>query len=1016
LHRILPLPNLLLAGMLCFSVSSSVRAGNVTGGTEEEAEAAIARSAPPPGARARRIAQRRDRIEGPLAHGRSGDYLLENEVARFIIQDAPQRDMWSVGQFGGNLIDAELRSHPGRDNFLELQPAVNIETVINAQSVEILNDGKDGGAAVVRSCGPDDLLDFINPSTNLRDFGFEPPASADDADYEVEGCTEYILEAGVPYLRLVTTIYNNAPQDLGLFVGDFVNAAGEVDPWSVTADTPLVSGGGIGESLTGSLEGVEYVGFGNALGTNYSFVPEPFEGSSLESDFLTASGVTVLLQNASIVGALLGSPPAFVVPAGGSRSFTRYFGVSDGSSGGAAALALEVRGRSAGRLQGCVSVGGEAAPGARVAVMETDGTEPLDLVSHFVTGADGCYGGKVPVGSYQVAGARIGTPYEGGGTTPLLHPVSVSVDSVVTQDIALPPTGRLRVTVVDERNRSLPARIGVVGFDPSPEETITATGPFPDFLGTTGVFRDVGKDGIPFGFTRVEYAGASGSVEFDVEPGTYQVFVSRGWEYSLYGEGVTIVPGVTTQVEARITRVLDTTGFVSSDFHVHGIRSADSRIRNENRVLQFAGEGIDNLVMTDHNARTDLNPVIKQLKLGRFLHATVGEEITTWDYGHFNGYPYVVDPERPSGGSLDWGVAAPPGRDFPQYGAYILTPQELDEKGRIGPGTTPESLVQINHISSTFGPLKIDTSQVPPRSALSDAEKSAMRIDPAAGDLFHHFRAMELVNGDSQGSVDGFFRALFGIWLNHLNQGLHVTGVGVSDTHAFHNLNAAGARTWTASPRDEPRKIDSQDVAASVSAGRATLGMGAFVTTRLLAEDGSGRSAELGWGGSTLVTSASGGVSLEVTVQAPVWAPYDRIEIYANAPTQVSGTEDGVPVFFGASPTLVLHAGSDFAVERVPVRPEIPDAERYETQHRVPFANLEEDTWFVVAVLGSDGVSEPMFPVAPKSLAQGSNQTLDDLLDGNLGEGGTRAWGITNPLYADVDGVLGFQAPLAPGP
>ena len=79
---------------------------------------------------------------------------------------------------------AELVDHPGLDNFLEIQPAVQIETVINAQTVELLNDGQDGQPASIRTCGPDDVLDFVNPSTIIEDIGGLPfPAFADDAGY-----------------------------------------------------------------------------------------------------------------------------------------------------------------------------------------------------------------------------------------------------------------------------------------------------------------------------------------------------------------------------------------------------------------------------------------------------------------------------------------------------------------------------------------------------------------------------------------------------------------------------------------------------------------------------------------------------------------------------------------------------------------------------------------------------------------------------------------------------------------
>ena len=53
-------------------------------------------------------------------------------------------------------------------DFLEMQPAINIETVINATSLEIVNDGTDGGAAIVRTCGPDDVLAQVRDLAHAR--------------------------------------------------------------------------------------------------------------------------------------------------------------------------------------------------------------------------------------------------------------------------------------------------------------------------------------------------------------------------------------------------------------------------------------------------------------------------------------------------------------------------------------------------------------------------------------------------------------------------------------------------------------------------------------------------------------------------------------------------------------------------------------------------------------------------------------------------------------------------------
>ena len=174
------------------------------------------------------------------------------------------------------------------------------------------------------------------------------------------------------------------------------------------------------------------------------------------------------------------------------------------------------------------------------------------------------------------------------------------------------------------------------------------------------------------------------------------------------------------------------------------------------------------------------------------------------------------------------------------------------------------------------------------------------------------------------------------------------------------------------------------------------------------AADGSGRSADLRIDGQTRVETSNGAVNLEIDVQAPLWAQYDRIEIYANATTVPDGAYE-----YGALPSIVLIRDVDFSVETRSIDPSLPAAARLETRGLVvPFTGLTEDTWFVVVVKGSDGVSTPMFPVFAASLDRGSNNSLDDLNDGNLGEGGVMALGATNALYADVDGNPGFQLGL----
>jgi hypothetical protein len=989
---------------------------------------------PPGKARARRIDDPDDLIRGPLAHGRVGDYLLENGTARFVVQDVGQRDFHSVGQYGGNLIDAELVGRPGLDNFFEIQPALNIESVINAQTATILNDGQDGTAALLETCGPDDLLDWTNPSDQISQFDFpaQLPPGIDDFDLPIEACTRYRIEPSRvpgehPWVEMETTVFNLGGDDLRLFVGDYLNAMGQLEQWSSLDPASVASfDSGIGENVATLGLGVfSFFGFGEAQGVSYGRVGLPIGASSAPDSSFTDSGFSLILSGVSIP-LILVFPPEFVPPplvvlAGDSASFRRFFVVGDGDGGDLLDAEVELRGLAHGTVRGCVEAGaGGPAPGARITAGNVRDGQLSDVLSTWVADADGCYEGRLPVGSYGIAAARAGNPYEGGGPTPVVHPLTISDGGEAVQDFVLPASGRVAVHVGDETGAGLPARVTVVGFDPSPEPLITFS--LFGVLNTDGgTFVDPTADRLPFGVAHIDYTDAAGHAAFELEPGSYRVFVSRGTEYSAHDQALEVVAGATTEVEARIARVLDTTGFVSSDFHVHLINSLDSRISARDRVRQLAGEGVENLVATEHDARTDLRPTIAALGFGPFLTATLGEEITTPSFGHYNAYPLGFDPTRPSGGSIDWGRAAPPGEDFPSLGAWNLTPAEIE--AAVGaqtdaggaPLNPPGAVVQINHITGGLGHfdnLKIDTSLEPPVSALTPAEMAAKRLDPAAGDLFHLFEALELWNGASRGAQSAFLGSRIGIWMNHLNQGLRTTFVADTDTHDFLALESAGAVTWTAAPSDRPDEIDPLQVAEAIRAGRAVGGQGLYVRARLREADDPGNEASFELGGTTEIqTAGDGAVELVIEVQAPGWSSFDTIEIYANAETVVTGTRGGVPVRFAASPSLTLRAGEDFVLpDPIVVHPEVPGATRRELELVVPFA-LDEDTWFVVLVRGTDGVSPPLFPIFPKDLRRAGNETLPGLLDGNLDQDGVLALGATNALFADVDGTPGFDPP-----
>lgn len=89
-------------------------------------------------------------------------------------------------------------------------------------------------------------------------------------------------------------------------------------------------------------------------------------------------------------------------------------------------------------------------------------------------------------------------------------------------------------------------------------------------------------------------------------------------------------------------------------------------------------------------------------------------------------------------------------------------------------------------------------------------------------------------------------------------------------------------------------------------------------------------------------------------------------------------------------------------------------ARRLEADIDLPLT-VYQDSWVVALVKGTDGVSRPIWPMNPQDLTEERNTTLDDLTDGNLGEGGNPALAFTNPLFIDVDGNGRFDAPSAMG-
>ena len=969
-------------------------------------------------------------VKGPLARCRNGDYLLSNDRIRVVVQSI-QRNILNVGQFGGQIIDADLVRAPGdpdRDNFEEWATSINIENTAHYTDLTIINDGSDGQPAILRATGVDDLLDFVNPSSVVADFGFAFPASANDTDLPIEIQTDYILEPGRNWVRVETTVQNTSAAPFSIFFGEYIGGSGEIETFQ--------SGYGFGEPLVAAscpvnapnpCNVVAYGAYGQATGLSYGYVHD-VPGSS---SFSTA-GVTVPLLGVETVFALIGAatqnfPLAAIGDPGDSITFTREFVVGDGSVSSIMDARNKIQYLAPGTIEGTVLIGGAPAVGTRVSVLGNPSDGPgvalgallaRNVVTQAVTDAAGHYALSVPGGSYNLVAGEDGTPYQGGGATPAMNPVTVVPYQTASVDIALPATGALDVTVTDENGAPISAKVTVVGFDPSPGFANTQS-----ILGLisnrTGVLRDIGQDPPPFGIAQVAFVGPSGdSGPVTLEPGSYQIVASHGPEYSIASANVVVTPSSTTPASLQVARVIDSSGFIAADFHVHSIDSPDSKVTKHDRVVSMLAEGVDFFTPSDHESRQDFNPAIAEVGATGLISVAISGEITTFDYGHFNAWPMTIDPTKVNGGSVDWGGAAPDGKDFPQYGNYSLTPAQIIAAAHADPG--PDT-VQINHIHSFFGlggntGLAIDTGLTPPQSAIP---ASTRRLDPAVSNYFTDtFDALEIwIESSRSGVATNFYGRNVGDWFNMLNQGILRTAVADSDTHKRINTQSGGPRTMVASPTDSPAALGgiAETLSGNVNAGRA-LGTNGPMMRVTTAAPSTGEIGGLELGLPTLISTTDGAVDVTFEIQSPIWAEFDRIEVYVNSATtkSVIQKQSGAGLVnvtsYAVTPDFVLQAGTDFTISTVQVVPSIPAAQRLEATATLSLTGLTQDVWIVAIVRGTDGVSRPLFPVVPNDLRTTGNSTLANLTDGNLGENGIMAMSFSNPLFVDVDGG-GWTAP-----
>ena len=279
---------------------------------------------------------------------------------------------------------------------------------------------------------------------------------------------------------------------------------------------------------------------------------------------------------------------------------------------------------------------------------------------------------------------RIASAIDSNGaiaTTPQPFAISAGVSTGVFVQMHSPST--IAVQVVDELGRQAPVKIQLLGHD---ARINPASGPVDgrNILYSLGLGERVRVTAFDGTDRYIENAWwtVDGRLEAQVRPGTYDVVVTRGPEYEIATQTVTIGAGQFATAQMSLQRSFSTPGWIAGDFHVHSGPSTDSGLPIADRVASCAAEGLDVAVATDHNYITDYAPVIAAQKLDQWLLGIPGMELTTFEMGHFNGYPLKVDPGSTRGGEFVW-AKQPPQKLFDQLRQLAIDPTN--------------SIVQINH-------------------------------------------------------------------------------------------------------------------------------------------------------------------------------------------------------------------------------------------------------------------------------------------------------------------------------
>ncbi len=639
----------------------------------------------------------------------------------------------------------------------------------------------------------------------------------------------------------------------------------------------------------------------------------------------------------------------------------------------------------------------------------TPNAAPGHATSHVRTEPDGTFSGVVlPHGDYELTVSA----FERDDV--VVAPVVVGAGNTAVAIPPLTPLGEVVFTVREKRGGSppLPAKLTFKGVAPTPDPrfnhdldvTLGGNDVQPETVGGTQPSGSVSTAAQ----ANVVYT-PTGSGAIQIRPGTYDVYVSRGNEYTVAKRTITVAAGGVASVDARLKRVIRTKNAMSADFHIHSGRSLDSSAPLRHRVSSFAAEGVEVMVSTDHDKLVDYAPIIVDLGIGSRITSIPGNEVTGSvpnpphfpnSYGHINAWPLAIQKDEPRDGAIQDEFLAPnfiytrlrnAGADViqinhPRAGVSGLTTIGLFNN--IGCNRCANDIDTTCTVDADCpaAPAPQDCTCVgyqpdrpltmPPNDILLD-DGIVGPGSPPNPDGFTNldFDVFEMANGARATDFPGL-RRVRRDWLSLLNQGVFKPQTGVSDSHRLTIEHAGWARTYVNGVGDEPAALDVSNFDAQVNAGNMLVSAGPYITFTARAP-ATGQTRGIG----QMVSSPDGRVGLKIRVTSPAWIPVEEVRIIANG-------------FVVASFDSTTKPG----VKAVPANFQASGGTRRFS--RTIVFNVTQDTYFLVEAGAKLPANINTLPTPPP--------IMDIVVPGVV------PWAATNPIFVDVNGNGVFDPPGLP--